>query len=89
MWLARRREVDEVMAVLTQYGPSANERVAAHLAALETMLAAEQEAFSRYAEAAPVVPQRPLPAVLPVDDGEPLPNVLSLTAARLGRLPTR
>ena len=88
MWLARRREVDEVMAVLTQYGPSANERVAAHLAALETMLAAEQEAFRRYAEAAPELPQRPLPAVLPVDDGE-LPNVLSLTAARLGRLPTR
>ena len=78
------------MAVLTQHGPSANERVAAHLAAVQTMLAAEQEAFQRYAEAAPVVPQRPVPAVLPLEnDDEPMPNVLSLAAARLGRLPTR
>lgn len=89
VWLARRREVDEVIEILTQYGPSANERVAAHLAALESMLEAEREAFRRYAEGAPVVPQRPLPAVLPVDDEPPLPNVLSLTAARLGRLPSR
>ena len=73
------------MAVLTQYGPSANERVASHLAAIGSMLAAEQEAFRRYAEGAPVLPQRPVPAVLPVDD-EPLPNVLSLAAARLERL---
>ena len=85
VWLARRREVDEVMTVLTQYGPSANERVAAHLSAITTMLEAEREAFERYAGSAPVLPQRPVPAVLPVDD-EPLPNVLSLTAARLGRL---
>lgn len=77
------------MAVLTQYGPSANERVAAHLQALETMLAAEQEAFRRYAEGAPVLPQRPLPAVLPIDDDEPLPNVLSLAAARLDRMAPR
>ncbi len=83
VWLARRREVDEMMAVLTQYGPTASERVASHLRALEVMLAAEQEAFSRYARGAPDLPQKPLPAVLSEDeDDEPI-NVRSLFAPRL------
>jgi hypothetical protein len=85
LWLARRREVDEVMAVLTQYGPTAHERVASHLQALQAMLEAESEAFRRYAQAAPAVPQRPLPAVLPDDEGETPPNVLSLAVERLDR----
>ena len=73
-----------MMAVLTQYGPTANERVASHLSALSVMLDAEREAFERYAAGAPVVPQKPLPAVLPEDDDD-LPNVHSLFAARLVR----
>ena len=84
VWLSRRREVDEMMAVLTQYGPTANERVASHLKALETMLDAEREAFDRYASAAPDVPQKPLPAVLPEEDDD-MSNVHPLFAARAAR----
>jgi hypothetical protein len=84
VWLSRRREIDEMMAVLTQYGPTANERVATHLQALQTMLDAEREAFDRYAAGAPELPQKPLPTVLPEDD-EDLPNVHSLFSARLAR----
>ena len=73
-----------MMAVLTQYGPTANDRVASHLQALRTMLDAEREAFDRYAAGAPALPQKPLPAVLPDDDEDP-PNVHSLSAARLVR----
>ena len=73
-----------MMTVLTQYGPTANERVASHLAALTVMLDAEREAFDRYAAGAPELPQKPLPAVLPEDDDDP-PNVSSLSAARLVR----
>lgn len=82
VWLARRREVDELMAVLTQYGPTAGERVAAHLDALQALLAAEADAFARYRAGAPVLPQRPLPAVRPEDDEETSANVHSLAAAR-------
>ena len=85
VWLARRREVDEVLEALTQYGPTANERVAAHLVALETMLEAEREAYRRYAEAAPQLDQRPLPAVLPEEADDTPANVHSLLAARLVR----
>lgn len=85
LWLARRREVDEMMAVLTQYGPTANERVAAHLDALSAMLEVEAEAFRRYAQGAPRLAQRPLPTVLPEDDEEPTANVHSLFAVRGGR----
>ena len=84
VWLARRREVDEMMAVLTQYGPTANERVASHLSALSAMLDAEREAFDRYSEGAPVLAQKPLPALLPEDEEDP-PNVASLFAARLAK----
>ncbi len=84
MWLSRRREVDELMAVLTQYGPTANDRVAGHLDALQTLLDAEREAWERYAAGAPALPQKPLPAVLPEDEDDP-PNVHSLFAARLAR----
>ena len=84
-WLARRREVDEMMAVLTQYGPTASERVASHLQALTVLLEAEQEAFTRYADNAPAVPQKPLPAVLPEDEDELPPNVHSMFAPRLVR----
>lgn len=83
VWLARRREVDEMMAVLTQYGPTANERVASHVQALTVLLDGEREAFDRYVTGAPVVAQKPLPVVLPEDD-EP-PNVHSLLSARLAR----
>lgn len=72
-----------MMAVLTQYGPTANERVARHLAGLRTLLDAEQEAFERYAAGAPQLPQKPLPALLPEDEDPP--NVTSLSAARLVR----
>lgn len=84
-WLARRRETDEMMAVLTQYGPTANDRVASHLRALEVLLEAEREAFSRYARGAPELPQKPLPAVLPDDEDELPPNVHSLFTPRLVR----
>lgn len=81
-WLSRRREVDEAVAALTQYGPAASERVAASLEALQALLAEEGEAFRRYAAAAPRLPQRPLPTEVPA--AEP-GNVRSLDAARLGR----
>ena len=74
-----------MMAVLTQYGPTANERVASHLSALEVLLEAEREAFARYAAAAPKVPQKPLPAVLPEDEEEPAATVHSMFTARLVR----
>lgn len=83
VWLARRREVDEMMQVLTQYGPVAGERVASHLRALEVMLEVEQEAFSRYARGAPDLPQKPLPAVLPEDEADVPSNVRTLFAPRL------
>ena len=85
VWLARRREVDEMMAVLTQYGPTASERVASHLRALEVLLEAEQEAFARYSRGAPDLPQKPLPAVLPEDEDEVPSNVHSMFAPRLVR----
>lgn len=84
VWLSRRREVDEVMAVLTQYGPTANERVASHVQALTALLDAEREAFDRYVAGAPVVAQQPLPLVLPEGEDTP-PNVHLLSAARLAR----
>lgn len=85
VWLARRREVDEVLEALTQYGPTANDRVAGHLEALEVMLDAEREAYRRYADAAPQLAQRPLPAVLPEERDAGQANVHSLLAARLVR----
>ena len=84
VWLARRREVDELMAVLTQYGPTAAERVAGHLDGLQVLLEAEADAFRRYRAAAPTVSQRPLPIVLPQDDVEPV-KVHSMAAARVAR----
>ena len=85
VWLARRREVDEVMAVLTQYGPTAGERVAGHLEALQSLLDAEAESFRRYRQGAPVVPQKPLPTVVPDDGKDSTASVHYLTAARRGR----
>lgn len=84
MWLSRRREVDELMAVLTQYGPTANDRVASHVAALRVLLDAEREAFDRYVAGAPQVAQKPLPTVLPDEDDLPA-NVHSLGIARMVR----
>ena len=84
-WLARRREVDEMMAVLTQYGPTAGERVAGHLDALQQLLDSEADAFGRYRQGAPVLPQKPLPTMLPDDGMDPSASVHSLTAARLQR----
>jgi hypothetical protein len=88
VWLARRREVDEVMAVLTQYGPTAGERVAGHLEALQSLLDAEAESFGRYRKGAPVVPQKPLPTVVPDDGKDPSASVHYLTAARRVRRST-
>ena len=84
VWLSRRREVDEMMEVLTQYGPTANDRVASHLTALRALLDAEREAFERYAAGAPQLPQKPLPTVLPEEDEMPA-NVHSLVVARMAR----
>lgn len=70
------------MAALTQYGPTASERVASHLTGLTGLLQAEREAFDRYAAGAPQLPQKPLPTVLPDEEDEPL-NVHSIFAARL------
>lgn len=85
VWLARRRETDEMLAVLTQYGPTASDRVAGHLRALEVLLEAEREAFARYAGGAPELPQKPLPAVLPQDEDPLPPNVSTMFAPRLVR----
>jgi hypothetical protein len=87
VWLARRREVDEMMAVLTQYGPTAGERVAGHLDALQALLDAEAESFGRYRQGAPVLPQKPLPTVVP-EEGDPSASVHYLTAARRDRRST-
>ena len=72
-----------MMAVLTQYGPTASERVASHLRALEVLLEAEREAFTRYARGAPELPQKPLPTVLPEDEDDLPANVHSMFAPRL------
>ena len=85
VWLARRREVDEMMAILTQYGPTAGERVAGHLDALQVLLDAEAESFGRYRAGAPVLPQKPLPTVLPDDGQDPSASVHYLAAARRQR----
>lgn len=73
-----------MMAVLTQYGPTANDRVASHLDALRVLLEAEREAFDRYAAGAPSLPQKPLPTVVPEDEDMPA-NVHSLVVARMAR----
>lgn len=73
-----------MMAVLTQYGPTANDRVASHLTALRSLLDAEREAFDRYAAGAPALAQKPLPTVLPEEEDLPT-NVHSLVVARLAR----
>ena len=82
LWLSRRRAVDEAVEILTAYGPAAADRVHSHLAALQSLLALEQEAFSALAAAAPDVPQSPLPgtveAALPARGA----TVHSLAAAR-------
>ena len=50
-----------MMAVLTQYGPTANDRVASHLQGLVALLEAEREAFDAIRALAPLVAQLPLP----------------------------
>ena len=84
VWLARRREVDEMMAILTQYGPTAGERVAGHLDALQALLDAEAESFCRYRKGAPVLPQKPLPTVVSAEV-DPSASVHYLAAARQQR----
>lgn len=81
VWLARRRTVDEAVAHLTRYGPAASERVHHHLAALRQLLALEAEAFAVLQQAAPDVPQLPLPVIPP--DGDD--TVISLTDERSRR----
>lgn len=84
VWMARRREVDKLVSVLTQYGPTATEQVASHLDALTVMPDVEREAFDRYAAGVPELPQKPLPGVLSEDEEHP-PNVHPLFTARLAR----
>lgn len=81
LWLSRRRAVDEALEMLTAYGPAACERVHGHLDALRTLLAAERAAFDAVEQAAPVVPQVPLPALLEAPRRPPA-TVHSLGAAR-------
>jgi len=87
VWLARRREVDEMMAILTQYGPTAGERVAGHLDALQALLDAEAESFGRYRQGAPVLPQKPLPTVVSREAQDPSASIHYLTARRERRAP--
>lgn len=82
LWLSRRRTVDEAIETLTAYGPAAGDRVHSHLAALQRLLALEQEAFSAVAAAAPAVPQSPLPGALPAASADRDATVLSLCDAR-------
>jgi len=65
VWLAVRRETDEVMAGLTRYGPAASEQVATHLAALRGLLDQEAQAFSALESVAALLPQRALPREAP------------------------
>ncbi len=80
-WLSRRRAVDEALEMLTAYGPAACDRVHSHLDALRTLLQSEQAAFAAVEQAAPVVPQAPLPALLE-RPSRPAATVHSLVAAR-------
>jgi hypothetical protein len=64
LWLSRRRAVDEAVGLLTAYGPAASDRVHSHLEALRHLLDAEREAFTAICDAAPVVPQLPLPELV-------------------------
>jgi len=73
------------MAVLTQYGPTAGERVAGHLDALQALLDAEAESFGRYRQGAPVVPQKPLPTVVPRDGADRSASVHYLASVRRER----
>lgn len=81
LWLTRRRAVDEAVALLTEYGPAACDRVHAHLDALRRLLSLEQEAFAAVEACAPSVPQSPLPgACRPPSAGDA--TVHSISAAR-------
>ncbi len=86
LWLSRRRAVDEAVSVLTAYGPAASDRVHTHLAALGHLLDAEREAFEAVRDAAPPVPQLPLPELVRDEGVLDLPGrdatVHSLGAAR-------
>jgi len=62
--------------------------VAGHLEALQSLLDAEAESFGRYRKGAPVVPQKPLPTVVPDDGKDPSASVHYLTAARRVRRST-
>ena len=81
LWLSRRRAVDEALEMLTAYGPAACDRVHSHLEALRTLLASEQAAFAAVEQAAPSVPQSPLPALLE-RPSRPTATVHSIGAAR-------
>lgn len=65
VWLAARRDTDEVLAGLTRYGPAASEQVAAHLAAVRGLLDQEAQAFSALEAGAALLPQRSLPQEAP------------------------
>lgn len=88
LWLARRRAVDEAVALLTACGPAACDRLHTHLDALKQLLAAEHEAFAAVDAAAPAVRQSPLPDTVGRDDlprtapDAPWATVHSLSAAR-------
>ena len=64
VWLACRRETEEIVSQLTWYGPSASHQVAIHLAGLRVLLAAEADAFGAVEAASEDVVQRDLPTVV-------------------------
>lgn len=81
-WLARRQAVERAVSLLTLHGPAAAARVHSHLDALRQLVAAEHDAFSAVADAAPPVPQSPLPAAV---DGPEGASVQQIAAARRRR----
>ena len=66
VWVASRRDVDDALAGLTRYGPSANAQVAAHMSALRHLVVIEANAFSAVEAGADTLPQRPLPMSTPL-----------------------
>ena len=60
LWLALRRETDEILAGLTRHGPAASTQIDQHLGAITELLAQESQAFSAVRTGALHVPQQAL-----------------------------
>lgn len=50
LWHTRRRQVDDLLAPLLEYGPVAVERVADRLSELQSLVADEQGAFDSFVD---------------------------------------